>query len=162
MTGAGVVGPQTGKQLKWMDSEVTTWGDWLRRHPETTVLKPPRGWDAYERDPYVGYHRSSRTWFPLGSATKHYLYKKYPKKSLVTIVKRKGKAYCYPHEAFDGTLEDRGLKLTRKDKRVEVKDAQGKSVPAMQAYWFAWCAFYPDDVVYDPTRKGPSAPPSGG
>ncbi len=163
MTGQGVVGPQTGKQLKWLDSEVTTWGDWLKRHPETTVLKPPdpRGWKAYARDGYAPYHRSERTYFPIGNAKEHPLFDKYPKKSLVTIVKRQGKALCYPHKAFDGTIRDRGLTITRTGMRVKVTDGEGKNVPSMQAYWFGWCAFYADGIVYDPAaKKAPAAPPA--
>ncbi len=45
--------------------------------------------------------------------------------------------------------------------RVKVTDAEGKSVSSMQAYWFAWCAFYADGSVYDPTaKKAPAAPPA--
>jgi len=46
MTGGGVVGPLAGKQLRWLPSEVTSWKEWRAKHPDTTVLKPPRPLEA--------------------------------------------------------------------------------------------------------------------
>ena len=33
MTGKAVIGPQTGRQLKWIPTTVTTWDKWRKKHP---------------------------------------------------------------------------------------------------------------------------------
>lgn len=40
--GASVAGPLEGRELEEIPSQVTTWGSWRQRHPETLVLKKPR------------------------------------------------------------------------------------------------------------------------
>ncbi len=49
---------------------------------------------------------------------------------------------------------------TRLSRRVSFKP-RSSIVPSMQAYWFGWCAFYADGIVYDPAAKrAPTAPPA--
>jgi len=38
---AAISGPRTGERLTLVPSELTTWGEWQRRHPDTEVLLPP-------------------------------------------------------------------------------------------------------------------------
>ena len=40
--GEAIAGPLAGTRLRRLASERTTWGAWLRRHPDTLVLLPPR------------------------------------------------------------------------------------------------------------------------
>ncbi len=49
VNGRAVAGPEKGKHLEELPSELTTWGDWIRRHPDTLVLlKPPLAGSAYD------------------------------------------------------------------------------------------------------------------
>lgn len=54
--GRAVAGPLEGERLDEIPSEMTTWGEWRRRHPHTLVLARPaniRGsaYDRYFQDP---------------------------------------------------------------------------------------------------------------
>lgn len=54
--GTAKAGPSAGQRLRQLPSQVTTWGDWRRRHPATRVLvKPP-----LETTPYAGYRAGGR------------------------------------------------------------------------------------------------------
>lgn len=153
MTGEGVVGPLAGKRLSWMASDVMTWKEWRTRHPETTVLKPVRPLADYvETNRYYDmYRRGDRIWFPTGPNPIDW---KYANKERVAVVLRDGKPRCYPHPALkDGETLDDGWKIVKEGASVRVLDGDGKQVPSMTAYWFAWCAFYPKGSVY-PTSGG--------
>lgn len=148
MTGEAVVGPLAGKRLRWMPSEVTTWRAWRAKHPETTVLKPALPFAAYveTRRYYELYRSADRIWFPTGP---HPIGRKYANKERVTIVLRDGKPRCYPLPALrEGENADDGWKVVREGASVRVLDRDGKQVPSMTAYWFAWCAFHPDGTVF--------------
>ncbi len=41
LLGSAVAGPQTGRTLEVVASEVTTWSAWKQRHPDTLVLRKP-------------------------------------------------------------------------------------------------------------------------
>lgn len=148
MTGEGVVGPLAGKRLSWIPSDVVTWKEWREKHPGTTVLKPVRPLVAYaETNRYYDlYRRGDRIWFPTGPNP---IGKRHANKTAVTIVCREGKPRCYPHPALkEGENADDGWKVVREGDFVRVLDADGKRVPSMTAYWFAWCAFYPEGTVF--------------
>jgi hypothetical protein len=70
LTGKPVLGPLVGSgvELRVLPVEVTTWADWLARHPDTTVLSLQTG---YQRDytpgaPYGEYFASDELMFPVG------------------------------------------------------------------------------------------------
>ena len=149
MTGKAVVGPQTGKRLEWIPSVVTTWKKWREAHPATTVLKPPRPPGAYKRTnaSYKRYRQTDRAHW-IDRTIK--IGKQYRNKDSVTIVVRDGKARCYPHPVLEtGVNEDGDLKVIRDGLSVRVEDKQGRHVPSMVSYWFAWCAYYPKGTVYE-------------
>jgi Protein of unknown function (DUF3179) len=69
LTGEPVAGPLVGRGLRLTPLPVTvsTWGDWRRRHPQTTVVSPDTG---YRRDympgaAYGRYFTSPETMFPV-------------------------------------------------------------------------------------------------
>jgi uncharacterized protein DUF3179 len=46
--GAAIAGPLKGTKLRHIQSELTTWGNWKSRHPDTLVLvKPPKTGSVY-------------------------------------------------------------------------------------------------------------------
>lgn len=150
MTGDAVMGPLTGKRLKWMPSETTIWKKWRKKHPNTTVLRPPNSLGSYRRTNqfYDRYRKSPRLMFPTGPDP---ISGKYPKKSRVTILVRDGKARCYPHKALvEGENADGDLRIVKQGRTVRVETKDGKILPTMHGLWFAWCEFYPEGTVWEP------------
>ncbi|MHC5114823.1 MAG: DUF3179 domain-containing (seleno)protein [Planctomycetota bacterium] len=68
LEGRAVTGPaaEAGEHLARVRSVLTQWGDWLGRHPETTVLDPdPLMRDRYKETSYAGYYRTQDLLFPV-------------------------------------------------------------------------------------------------
>ncbi len=68
MTGEPVIGPlaMRGLRLQRLPLIMTTWAEWRRRFPHTTVLDPDTGYDRdYSRSPYAKYFRSPDLMFPV-------------------------------------------------------------------------------------------------
>lgn len=154
MTGRAVVGPQTGKRLAWFPTEVTTWKAWRAKHPQTTVLKPPRPLSSYRRvnRGYDLYRASDQQLFELPGVKKWPA--TYRNKDVVTIVETPTGPRCYPHPALkDGETKDGDLTIVKRGLAVKVLGKDGEEIPAMQGYWFAWWAFYRDGTVYEPKGK---------
>lgn len=56
VTGEAIVGPLTGRRLRILPSQMTTWGAWKALHPQTLVLSRDTGFERnYGRDPFAGY-----------------------------------------------------------------------------------------------------------
>jgi hypothetical protein len=110
--GTAISGPLRGTALGRHPATVTTWGEWRREHPETTVLLPPpvsdtvKGWQTrdYDRDPYRGYAWSARVGVGHNPVVDERLH---PKVSVVGIV-ADGVARAYPSVAVDvaGVVND--------------------------------------------------------
>ncbi len=152
MSGRAVIGPWTGKRLKWLPCEVTTWGEWKRKHPKTTVLKPVFGNLKYEQTNryYRVYREGGRHRYPIHIEVDP----AYREMEPVAIVDRGKGARCYPYkELKEGVNVDRDLKITRKGASVIVTDKDGKRVAHMTGFWFAWCAHYPKGTANNTVYK---------
>jgi hypothetical protein len=148
MTGRAVVGPLTGEGLAWIPTETTTWKRWRDAHPLTTVLSPPLPMREYERDLYRHYRKASTPNFPTGPGR---IDPSFGQRDLVTLVVVEGRARCWPHRLLEeGMLRDGDFRVERRGASVRVLDAEGKPLPSMTAFWFAWCVFYPDGTVWRP------------
>ena len=97
LTGEPVVGPLTYSDIKLavLPVVITTWEDWLRKHPDTVVLDINTG---FERDytpgkPYGNYFASPDTMFPVSPRDRRLLPKAY-----VFALQLKGQAKAYPLE----------------------------------------------------------------
>jgi hypothetical protein len=78
LTGEAFAGPLKGDKLEILPMTVTTWADWITRHPETDVqkvptldidpaladLNPTGGYSYEPGDAYADYYASSELWFP--------------------------------------------------------------------------------------------------
>ena len=61
-----VSGPHAGRGLDLLPVQLATWAEWLRTHPDTTVLAPvPEMARQYRRDPYHSYFGSDLLRFPV-------------------------------------------------------------------------------------------------
>ena len=59
ISGDALTGEMKGTKLELVPVVHTEWGLWKELHPDTLVMKGPRGFYSY--DPYEGYYRSGQT-----------------------------------------------------------------------------------------------------
>lgn len=149
-----VSGPLKGSKLTPIALSHTSWADWKRRHPDTLVLSTDTGFARdYRRDPYAGYAQDPAILFPVTGRSP-----RYQAKEPVIGVEIDGKFKAYPFielaKAKGGRVTDSlgGKTLTVRfdpePRTGSVFDAQGKEIPSIIAYWFAWYAFHHDTEVF--------------
>ena len=65
--GEAVIGKLTGKKLKVLPSQLESWGQFKKRHPQGTVALPPKGFPrAYGENPYARYDSLKRPFLYQG------------------------------------------------------------------------------------------------
>lgn len=148
-----VTGEMTGTKLEPISVLNTTWQDWRRSYPGTRVLALDTGYRRdYDRDPYEKYHRSPDIYFTVSNIDR-----RLPLKEWVLGVIINGKAKAYPFAALAKVSsplpdklggEDILVYFDEKKKCAWVESEGGRSIPSVQAYWFAWHAFYPDGEIF--------------
>ncbi len=152
MKNEAVAGPLTGTRLNPLPFEDTTWGAWLKKHPDTLVLSLNTGHRReYGKDPYEDYYRSNRTLFSVEKESSVL-----PKKEKVIGIERGSKYKAYPFRALKGiqTLKDAVggnsivIRWDEKNKTAVVEDADGNPVPYIVSFWYAWYNFHPDTGIY--------------
>lgn len=153
-----VTGPRAGERLAWLPAERTSWQAWRRRYPMTDVLSLRTGHHRdYGRDPYAGYEATERTMFPVSHRDV-----RVPAKAWVVGVVVNGAAAAYPldrlapGEVVEDVIGGERLRIERDGETasaVRVTDAAGRPVPSVQAYWFAWVAFYPATALHGDERR---------
>jgi hypothetical protein len=148
-----ITGPMKGKALESVAASHTTWSDWRARHPQTTVLSAETGFSRdYARDPYAGYAREEQLMFPVRFSSRRY----HPKEQVIGV-SLDGQRKAYPFlelaradQAFDDTI---GRKRVRVEfdavhRTGRIRDAAGREIPSVIAFWFAWYAFHPNTEVF--------------
>lgn len=148
-----ISGPHKGERLAAIPLEHTTWADWRRRQPYTLVLSRDTGETRdYDRDPYAGYEDERGLYFPVRFKAQGY----HPKERVLGLeVDGRFKAYPFAELAkTDGEVRDRlgatpfVVRFDAEHANATAEDAQGRPIPALVGYWFAWYAFHPDTLVY--------------
>jgi len=147
-----VTGPMTGQELTLLPLEHTTWQAWSLKHPNTLVLSTDTGhFRNYQRDPYVGYDTSAEIYFPVSHRDS-----RLSTKAWVAGVVVQGQAKAYPLSRLEAdkdihdTIAGKDITVTynQDSESVMVRDKRGQVIPSVQAYWFAWSAFYPETKMY--------------
>jgi hypothetical protein len=148
-----VSGPHKGLRLKQVAMINTTWGDWRARHRDTLVLSSETGHRRdYGRDPYAGYERSPDVLFPVKFRAQGY----HPKEPVLGI-QIDGVTRAYPvSELAHGPAEFRDrigereviVRYDDASTSAEILGPDGKVLPSVMAYWFAWYTFNPETQVY--------------
>jgi hypothetical protein len=94
-------GPETGTELGFLPSSLTTWGEWRDAHPDTGILLPPpisdtvvgRTTRAYNRNPYALVYDSSRQ---IGIGQEAFTDERLHPKEVVLGVRHDGVSRAYP------------------------------------------------------------------
>jgi hypothetical protein len=163
-----VAGPRTGSRLKVLRSEMTRWGNWRRRHPQTTVLGPETGHRRpYGRSPYAGYEESDDVYFPAPIDKRYH-----PKMPTLGVRIPNGAARAYPaveilraggsvQEDFEG----HGVSVSFENKEGVFRVKASAELEVVEGYWFAWAAFHPATTIFvakdghgSPELEGPPTP----
>lgn len=155
-----ISGPRKGERLTPLPLTHTSWAAWREDHPGTLVLSRDTGFDRdYTRNPYAGYRSDRGLYFPVAAKSGRY----HPKERVLGI-EIDGRAKAYPfaelslsgHREIEDTFAGRRLTI-RFDAGHESAEAfaeDGRQLPAVTAFWFAWYAFHPDGEVFS------AAPPT--
>lgn len=155
MMGKAVSGPSSGKELKQVAAQVSTWAAWRANHPDTRILSPRTGFKRqYDQDPYAMFGPASRRlMFPVS-----YRDKKLPLKEQVLGLKINGESRAYPtallaSNGSEPVVDNLGGQLVyihydNLAKSAWVANDAGEVLPSFSSYWFAWQAFNPETDVY--------------
>lgn len=153
--GQAVTGRFKGTRLQMLPLRHTTWSEWRSRHPETSVLSTKTGYNRdYRRNPYAGYETSSQLFFAVTPSAPQSFH---PKERVLGL--QAGNVYkAYPFVELNRngkpkfTDQINGHQFTifwdRKNQSGSIQDSNGKTVPIIQGYWFAWFAFHPRTEVF--------------
>jgi Protein of unknown function (DUF3179) len=148
-----VAGPLTGEKLTPIFLEHTTWAEWRNAHPATLVLSTKTGsFRSYDRDPYMGYAERRDLMFD----TTHFDPTYHPKEWVVGV-EIDGVAKAYPFSELKkgpSLISDQvggrsiTIRFNQPSRSASIHDADGKPIPSIMAFWFAWYTFHPDTLVF--------------
>ena len=148
-----ISGSHKGKRLLSLPVLHTTWQDWKTRHPDSLVLSTDTGYSRnYSDSPYAEYLKSPQTMFPLSAVSRRY----HPKEDVLGI-EIDGQFKVYPFielekgkaefsETFNG--QPITIRYDSNHRAASIVNQQGKQMPAVRTFWFAWYAFHPKTSVY--------------
>lgn len=143
--GKAVQGPQCGVSLDTFPVKVTTWGQWRKAHPQTTVLSHETGYSRdYTRDPYLDYYQSNKVWFPM-TANSNQL----AAKERVLGIEHQGQAVAVLKDGF-AKRHPQGLEVTLAGRKFKLDwdpvlgaIVVNQPVKHFEVFWFAWYAHHP-------------------
>jgi len=150
---SAVAGPQHGQALIQLPARLTTWDRWHTAHPTTVVLSPTdQTARDYAKDPYTRYQSQRGLWFPVEPTSN-----RLPAKTLVFGLVVNGVAAAYPLAMLEAgapmhdMVGDTAVTIQADTPQTaRATDAEGRLLPGIVAYWFAWYAFHPETAVHAP------------
>jgi hypothetical protein len=146
-----------GQRLEMLPLTHTTWRAWRREHPNTKVLSTETG---YRRDyasyPYGGYETERGLYFPVSAKSWRY----HPKERVLGVeVDGVHKAYLFAELSNAGAVvrdllggEEIVVRFDSANDSARAFAADGRQLPAMTGFWFAWYAFHPETEVFEAGR----------
>ncbi len=154
-----ITGPMTGTRLRMIPAQHTTWNDWRTRHPETLVLSPETGFARdYGLNPYERYWKGNEPSFrsPKDAQAARVRHNLRPMERVLGV-EVNGVHKAYPFSMLKTKAPELQDVLAEKAVRVHfdpksenawITDTDGKTLPSMTTFWFAWTDFYPDSLVF--------------
>ena len=153
-TGIAVSGPlrDRGIALEQTSIVTSTWGDWKREHPDTTIVAQDGGIGrTYALDPLRG--RDDRgPIFPIGDVDERLPVQE----QVLGVITDDGTSIAFPvvqaRTELDAGRPVRllGTMLATDGSGVRAVREDGTDVVGHQAFWFAWSQFHPDTLVWAP------------
>ena len=153
MMSQAISGPMKGTRLTMLPLVHTTWSEWRAEHPDTHVLsRENESGRDYDRDPYAGYEDSSGIWFPVAKKDPRY----HPKEPVLGL-EIEGRFKAYPFAELSRTKGEVGDRFADREfvvryspdsRSARIIGKDGRELPTVQSYWFAWYAFHPETEVY--------------
>jgi hypothetical protein len=148
-----ISGPLKGRELKSLPLSHTSWSDWKNKHPDSLVLSTNTGYTRdYSKSPYAGYEESKQIFFPVSASDQ-----RFHNKAWVLGVKIDETYKAYPFSELAktplpvrDTISGKHIEITfdRENRSAKARDDQGREMPTITAYWFAWYAFHPETTVF--------------
>ena len=139
---------QKGIVLKQVGMAVTTWGEWRKAHPQTTVLAEAL---ALGRDfDFRNNRDAAGPIFPIGDVDPRLPVHE----DVIGVLTASGTPVAF-HLASAREVLGRGEAITVENVHlvldgggVRAVDAQGKDLGGHQAFWFAWSQFHPGTKIW--------------
>jgi hypothetical protein len=153
MLSKAISGPMKGTRLTMLPLTHTTWSHWLEGHPDSLLLSRKSGFKRnYDKDPYAGYEDEKGVWFPVQKKDPRF----HPKERVVGL-ELDGRFKAYPLSELSqtkGEVNDRfagqvlSVEFDPGSQSASIRRADGKVIPTINSFWFAWYAFHPETEVY--------------
>jgi len=146
-----VAGERAGESLLSYPVVHTSWQQWFKAHPETSVLSRHTGFPRdYSRNPYAGYETTEALYFNVQHHDD-----RLANKAWVMGLEHQGqyRAWSFDavkkagelHETWQGM--DLIIRYDAMGERIQILHA-GKALHGISLYWFAWVAFHPETLLY--------------
>ncbi len=148
--GNAVTGPLQEKGVKLSQASVvtTTWGEWKKSHPETTVLEERL---ALGRDfDFRNGRDANGPIFPIGDVDPRLPVQE----DVLGIVTASGKPVAFHVKSLIKVLdagenvEVENVRIVLEAGGVKAIDKDGKDLGTHQAFWFAWSQFHPETLLW--------------
>ncbi|KAA3638023.1 MAG: DUF3179 domain-containing protein [Armatimonadetes bacterium] len=128
----------------------STWGDWKRANPETTIVAEDGGVGrTYVLDP-LGGRDDNGPIFPIGDVDERLPVQE----KVLGVIADDGTPIAFPVAAARTEI-DAGRSVALHDvtlhadgSGVRARTSDGTDAVGHGAFWFAWSQFYPDTVVW--------------
>lgn len=149
-----VAGPMKSRLLTPVVVAHTSFKDWQARHPNTLVLSSQTGHGRdYQRNPYAGYEDSKSIMFQVRHSSERF----HPKELVMGAI-RQGKQKAWPFSemrkagaTIKDTLDGKPVTIEFDDENQTARliGEDGKEMPTVLSFWFAWYAFHPETEVFE-------------
>tara|TARA_R110002110_G_scaffold205066_7_gene417302 strand:- start:460165 stop:461169 length:1005 start_codon:yes stop_codon:yes gene_type:complete len=153
-----ISGPMKGHRLDDIPLEHSTWGQWLKRYPDSLLLTQDTGFDRdYSADVYYDYKRLPMVYYP----TVHQDLRLTAKDWVIGVTLHDS-AIAIPYKELDKAESPLITRVGGREIRVEwdkkassarVFNDDGEQIPATAGYWFAWVAFHPDTELFNASSQ---------
>ncbi len=151
-TGTALSGPlrEAGFTLDQTSVVTSTWGDWKRANPDTTIVAEDGGIGrAYDLDP-LGTRDDNGPIFPIGNVDERLPVQE----KVLGVIADDGTPIAFPvvaaRAAIDAgrSVQLNGITLHPDGSGLRGTTSDGSDAIGHEAFWFAWSQFYPDTVVW--------------
>lgn len=151
--GQAINGEASGQKLKFVPVELTSWGEWKKRFPNSLILSTQTGFDFdYEKKVYQKYFETEQLMFPVKHQSEYFNNKD---KIIGIEVDGKFKAYSLKklkrkklpiQDTFNG--KQLMIYFDKKSNAARIENEDGVVLNGMTMFWFAWYTFHPKTEIF--------------